>query len=124
MKILKIVRKIEKLTQAELALKLGVTKSYISQLENNKKSASIDFLIKLCDELSYHPCVFLCRRFKTQFPACLNCQAKFIKNFNDEDSTELIKVIKKNKRFFLDLHQEKEVGNNLKGVYDENCNLR
>lgn len=39
------------LTQEKLAHKSGVDRSYISQLENNKWSPTVDVLFRLCDAL-------------------------------------------------------------------------
>jgi transcriptional regulator with XRE-family HTH domain len=47
------------LTQSELGKKIGVTASYISQLERNLVSPSIDSLIMLIDELQIDPGYFL-----------------------------------------------------------------
>ena len=39
------------LTQEDLSAAAGVDRTYISQLENNKKSPTIDVLFRLCDAL-------------------------------------------------------------------------
>lgn len=39
------------LTQEDLAFKAGVDRTYISQLENDKKSPTLDMLFRLCDAL-------------------------------------------------------------------------
>jgi transcriptional regulator with XRE-family HTH domain len=36
------------LTQEDLAFQAGVDRSYISQLENNLKSPTVDMLLRLC----------------------------------------------------------------------------
>ena len=43
---LKITRQFHGLTQAELALKLDISKSYLSEIESGKKSISYDLLEK------------------------------------------------------------------------------
>ncbi len=39
------------LTQEKLAFKAGVDRTYISHLENDKKSPTLDMLFRLCDAL-------------------------------------------------------------------------
>lgn len=48
-KILKLVRNGRNISQDELADSLGVTKSYISYIENNKKTPGIKFLQSFSD---------------------------------------------------------------------------
>jgi len=43
---LKTIRQFHSLTQAELALKLDMSKSYLSEIESGKKSVSFDLLEK------------------------------------------------------------------------------
>ncbi len=43
---LKIIRQFHGLTQAELALKLGMSKSYLSEIESGKKSVGYELLEK------------------------------------------------------------------------------
>ena len=38
-------------TQEQLAFAAGVDRTYISQLENNHKSPTVDLLFRLCDAL-------------------------------------------------------------------------
>ncbi len=51
-KTLREIRKRKKLTMKELALKVGVSESLISQIETDKVSPAIDTLLKITDELS------------------------------------------------------------------------
>lgn len=39
------------LTQEELSFGAGVDRTYISQLENDKKSPTVDLLFRLCDAM-------------------------------------------------------------------------
>ncbi|APD50867.1 helix-turn-helix transcriptional regulator [Francisella hispaniensis] len=45
------IRKCEDLTQVELAKKLGVSKQYLCDVENNRKSVSVDKAIKIAQAL-------------------------------------------------------------------------
>ncbi len=57
--IIKIARTNSGHSQDDLAEKLGVTKNYISQLENNKKVASVEFLKKIAELYSIPTIVLL-----------------------------------------------------------------
>lgn len=48
---LSALRKCEELTQVELAKKLGVSKQYLCDVENNRKSVSVDKAIKIAQAL-------------------------------------------------------------------------
>jgi len=50
-----------KLTQEQLAAKAGVSRNYVSLLELNKKSPTVQMLIKLCRVLRVRPSVLLAR---------------------------------------------------------------
>jgi transcriptional regulator with XRE-family HTH domain len=41
-------------TQEQLAEKLGITKGYISRVENNKERPNLEFLVKIADALGVH----------------------------------------------------------------------
>ena len=40
------------MTQEQLAFAAGVDRTYISQLENNKRSPTLQFLFRLCDAIN------------------------------------------------------------------------
>lgn len=44
-------REKSELTQEELSFAAKIDRTYISQLENNKKSPTVDVLFRLCDAL-------------------------------------------------------------------------
>lgn len=48
---LRKAREQAKMTQEELAFAASVDRTYVSQLENNKKSPTLDMLFRLCDAL-------------------------------------------------------------------------
>lgn len=50
-----------KMTQERLAFTAGVDRAYISQLENDHKSPTVDVLFLLCDALGTRPSVLLAR---------------------------------------------------------------
>jgi len=50
-KELRAVRQKAGMTQEELAFKAGVDRSYISLLENDRKSPTLDMLFRICDAL-------------------------------------------------------------------------
>ena len=50
-KELRAVRQKTGMTQEELAFKAGVDRSYISLLENDRKSPTLDMLFRICDAL-------------------------------------------------------------------------
>ncbi|MFE3973148.1 MULTISPECIES: helix-turn-helix domain-containing protein [unclassified Peribacillus] len=52
---IKLYRKLRSLSQDELGYKLGVTKSYISKLENEKTPLSLETLGKIAEILSVDP---------------------------------------------------------------------
>lgn len=47
---LKVIRKYHRLSQTELATRLGLSKSYISELEAGTKKASLDVLERYAEE--------------------------------------------------------------------------
>ncbi len=48
---LKKVREAANLTQEQLAFKASVDRTYVSQLENNKKSPTVDMLLRICQAI-------------------------------------------------------------------------
>jgi transcriptional regulator with XRE-family HTH domain len=44
-------RKAAKMTQEQLGFAAGVDRSYISQLENDRRSPTLDLLMRLCDAM-------------------------------------------------------------------------
>jgi len=48
-------RKAAGMTQEQLAFEAHVDRTYISMLENNKKSPTLDLLFRLCDALGTSP---------------------------------------------------------------------
>lgn len=57
MYILKIkgIRQAKKMTQNQLAEKVGISRSYLSELENGKWDIKLDLLIKISKVLGVHP---------------------------------------------------------------------
>ena len=49
------------LTQEKLAFDAGIDRTYISQLEHNKKSPTLDVLMRICSALSIKTSVFIAR---------------------------------------------------------------
>lgn len=49
------------LTQEELAFRAGLDRAYISQLENDHKSPTVDTLVRLCTALGVRASVLLAR---------------------------------------------------------------
>lgn len=48
---LRKARENAEMTQEQLSFKAGVDRTYVSHLENNKKSPTIDTLFRICDAL-------------------------------------------------------------------------
>ncbi|MCB2288705.1 helix-turn-helix transcriptional regulator [Clostridium sp. CS001] len=57
MYILKIkeIRQAKKMTQQILAEKIGISRNYLSELENGKWDIKLDLLIKISNVLGVHP---------------------------------------------------------------------
>lgn len=68
--VIKKCRKKNKLTQNQLAIKLNVKQSYISELENSIRLPSIDFIFKLADILNVCPLYLI----KELTKCCNECQ--------------------------------------------------
>lgn len=49
------------MTQEALAFEAGVDRTYISQLERNKKSPTVDVLFRLCDAMKINASVLIAR---------------------------------------------------------------
>ena len=54
-------RKAAGLTQEDLAFRAGVHRTYISYLEHDKYSPSVDMLFRLCDALAMTPSSLIAR---------------------------------------------------------------
>lgn len=52
---IKEIRIEKKMTQIQLARKAGISQSYLSELENNKKSPTLRQLCKIADALGVSP---------------------------------------------------------------------
>jgi transcriptional regulator with XRE-family HTH domain len=65
---LRRAREKAKMTQERLAFAANIDRSYISLLENNHKSPTVDVLFRLCDALGTAPSVLLARVEKTRKP--------------------------------------------------------
>jgi transcriptional regulator with XRE-family HTH domain len=50
---IKKIRKAQKLSQQDLADKLGIARSTISKIENGEFAFSVDYLIKLSENLNF-----------------------------------------------------------------------
>lgn len=53
--LLKNARNAAKMTQEDLAFKAGVDRAYISQLEHDKKSPTVQMLFRLCHAMEASP---------------------------------------------------------------------
>ena len=49
---IKMYRKFKKISQFELAEKVGISQTYLSQLENNFKNPGLSLLVKIATELN------------------------------------------------------------------------
>ena len=58
---IKKARESAKMTQEQLSFAAEIDRSYISLLENNKKSPTIDLLFRICDALGTTPSSLLVR---------------------------------------------------------------
>ena len=56
------------LTQEQLSYSAGVDRSYVSLLENNKKSPTVDLLYRICDALGVSASDLLVRVEATRKP--------------------------------------------------------
>ncbi|PPT92522.1 hypothetical protein XaraCFBP7407_19690 [Xanthomonas arboricola pv. arracaciae] len=58
-KALKTVREVHRMQQGELAERLGISRSHLSEIEAGKKSASVDLLGKFADVFDVPASTFL-----------------------------------------------------------------
>lgn len=63
------VRQAARLTQEELAFRSGVTRNYISLVELNQNSPTLDTLFKICDALDVRASTLVARAEQTRKPA-------------------------------------------------------
>lgn len=70
---IKEIREIKKKTQSEIAILLDVDQSYISKLENEKESTTIEMLYKIANALEVCPKSLLS---KTKHSDCKKCSNK------------------------------------------------
>lgn len=73
---LKTIRQFHGLTQAELALKLDMSKSYLSEIESGKKSVGYDLLEKYSElfDVPVSSLVFSLRILKRRIPSQKNLE--------------------------------------------------
>lgn len=69
---LRKAREAANLTQESLSFAAQVDRSYISLLENNKKSPTVDLLIRICDALGVSASSLLARVEATRKPHAKN----------------------------------------------------
>lgn len=48
---IKLIRKARKKTQKAIAKEVGISKTYMSKIENGRQSPSLDVLYRICDNL-------------------------------------------------------------------------
>jgi transcriptional regulator with XRE-family HTH domain len=65
---LRKAREQAKMTQERLAFAANIDRSYISLLENDRKSPTVDLLFRLCDALGVAPSDLLARVEKDRKP--------------------------------------------------------
>lgn len=58
-KALKTIREVHRLQQGELAEKLGISRSHLSEIESGKKTVSVDLLNKFADAFDVPASTFL-----------------------------------------------------------------
>jgi len=59
--ILKKARADAGLSQEELAFRAGIDRTYVSQLENDKKSPTVQMLFRICEALNSSPARVIAR---------------------------------------------------------------
>jgi transcriptional regulator with XRE-family HTH domain len=64
--VLQAIRHQRNMTQEELASRAKVDRTYVSLLEHNKKSPTVDMLFRLCHALGVRPSVVIARTEKAQ----------------------------------------------------------
>ncbi|MFO0811594.1 MAG: helix-turn-helix transcriptional regulator [Gemmatales bacterium] len=64
--VLQSIRHQRNMTQEELASRAKVDRTYVSLLEHNKKSPTVDMLFRLCRALGVRPSVVIARTEKAQ----------------------------------------------------------
>jgi transcriptional regulator with XRE-family HTH domain len=65
---LRKAREAAEMTQEQVAFAAGVDRSYLSQLENNHKSPTVDVLFLICDALGVAASEILARVERTRQP--------------------------------------------------------
>jgi len=63
---LRKAREAAELSQEELSFEAKLDRTYISQLENNKKSPTVEVLFRICDALGIATSEFIARVEKTR----------------------------------------------------------
>jgi transcriptional regulator with XRE-family HTH domain len=66
---LRNAREAAKFSQEDLSFAAGIDRSYISLLENNKKSPTVDLLFRICDALGCSASGLLARVEATRKPS-------------------------------------------------------
>jgi transcriptional regulator with XRE-family HTH domain len=66
---LRKARKAAGLSQEGVAFAAGIDRSYLSQLENDRKSPTVDTLVRVCDAIGMRASVILARVERTRSQA-------------------------------------------------------
>jgi transcriptional regulator with XRE-family HTH domain len=86
-KALKVIRQFHKIKQSDLAIELGISKSYLSEIESGKKPVSFEILEKysLSFDIPVSSLVF--------FSENMENEGKLAKNFRLAVTEKIIKVM-------------------------------
>lgn len=89
-KALKLIRQYHKLTQKDLAEKLNISKSYLSELESGRKTISYELIEKYADifDISASSLVF----FSESIPKDGN-ESKYSKKFRHAASEKVLNIL-------------------------------
>lgn len=66
-KVIRSIRKEKRIKQKYLAKKLGVTASYLSQVEKDRRKPSLDLIVKLSDRLNTPVISIVCKAVDSDF---------------------------------------------------------
>lgn len=95
---IKEARLIKKLTQEQLAEKVGVTVNHISNVERAWTSVSLSTLVKIANVLEVSADDLLCDNLKKSRPVFEKELAKLIHDCNDYELRVLIDIFKASKK--------------------------
>ena len=91
---IRLIRKINKITQEQLAEMIDVSVPYISKIENGKTTASADIIVRLTQALHTSADTILCLEKEDGKTNYADVFSKLIKHCTAEEANQILEIIR------------------------------